>query len=579
MRSISVVAMANSNSEKQQQQTNTYLTWQLERLKEEHEESCKYWENQCLSKSRKIDSLEDKILDLQEQLKPSIKKDEELKQKLKVIEKELQANEEEKSILEERNNLNEKRHRRIQLGLEQQLSDAHESYKQSLAELTQQKDNAISRMQVEFDRKLALQKQNAELALKEEAEKHERDMTKLKEQLSQVEEENKKVLAKLRNELAHKEEIIVEERKKHEAARFENRLEYKALEMKLEKKEQTIKELKSRPNLATTVTKLKVTLAAKSTVVENKSKEIAVLKKEKKDIQDNWCREKDSNAILLLKLNDLIDNNARLENELAEEVARVKETLENMNSIKRFNSELTETVRNLRYKVKASEPHLKKKSAQIRHLETQQLRLKEDLQACISVIDEPKKLRSRLIVLKKRYLESDGRVQMDEETKVAFQLRVKFLKDKIGCCDRIHQNKCSELRMMHVRLEKSFEHLDDTRRFFIKLLNEKIQEVHELKKELKETNMQLKKATKPAQKKVSSWINKKVLQAAPAGLELAEESPSLYPDTWQPLGHPDDNITSSVHSCTDGTPSSSHGCTTVQVQPFVDNGGVTPVDI
>ncbi|KAK2846595.1 hypothetical protein Q5P01_009594 [Channa striata] len=90
---------------------------------------------------------------------------------------------------------------------------------------------------------------------------------------------------------------------------------------------------------------------------------------------------------------------------------------------------------------------------------------------------------------------------------------------------------------MQKQLDEANEHLDQTRRFLIRLVNKKVMEIHRLKKELKETNMQLEKAKEPAPQTVTSWIHENV----PA--DVTEEPPALYPDDWQPLDSESDTVT------------------------------------
>lgn len=71
-------------------------------------------------------------------------------------------------------------------------------------------------------KKLALVKHNSQLAVKEQAEKYEREMTKLKEELSQKKEmENKNVVEKLQKDLKEKEETIEDMQATWEDARSE----------------------------------------------------------------------------------------------------------------------------------------------------------------------------------------------------------------------------------------------------------------------------------------------------------------------------------------------------------------------
>lgn len=100
--------------------------------------------------------------------------------------------------------------------------------------------------------------------------------------------------------------------------------------------------------------------------------------------------------------------------------------------------------------------------------------------------------------------------------------------------------------------EKSDKHSNQSRSFYIKLLNEKVLEVQTLKTELNESTRLLQKATKPAKQRIRSWINKKVLRIAQPAQEVIETAPSLYMDEgWAP-GFTDHYIVPPMHSCADG---------------------------
>lgn len=100
-------------------------------------------------------------------------------------------------------------------------------------------------MQAEFDKRLALQEETVDRELKKEVEKYKYEVEEIKEKLSQMVRENKRVVENLKKQLAEKENSTEEQRKQVEAAVFENRVTCIELEIKLERKDQRIKFLKN----------------------------------------------------------------------------------------------------------------------------------------------------------------------------------------------------------------------------------------------------------------------------------------------------------------------------------------------
>ncbi len=250
-----------------------------------------------------------------------------------------------------------------------------------------------------------------------------------------------------------------------------------------------------------------------------------------------------------VKLNDMKEKNKNLEAEKREGQSQLKEITNRLNKATRANINLTETVTNRRYKVKANQPDLINLRNKVRKLENYQLRFKADLEACMPFITDPKIFTRRIITLKSRYIDDAEKVRMDKNTEAGYKHAVACLAKKVGFCEKIQQHQSSEVKNLQETLLDSQMQLSRTRGNYVKLLNEKIMEIHKLRKQLKEKNQLLEKVTKPSTQKVKSWVNKKFLQTAQAAPEVEDETPSLYPDDWQPPGLPDEELTPSVPPC------------------------------
>ncbi|MGL4897087.1 MAG: hypothetical protein ACRC31_01470 [Cetobacterium sp.] len=562
-----------------------YWQWRHSRLQEKYKKEREFWSNDCIHNSQKVQSLEDKVQALQAELKTAKESESELMKELKICKDNNKKLVQNKAALEESIEINNGKNKQIKLRLEQKLAKTEEDHEKMVTQLKQKfKETALSK-QAAFDNRLSQNCEETESLIKEQEQRYQRKLEECEKQYHKKEQEYKREVENLKKQMLESEEARgrydEEEREKKEAFRYETILKRKSLETKIQALQMTIKEMKNKEDINQKASVLQNIVQHKIQIIENKNIELTSLKKDKQQLQDSLCRESDKNAILVAKLNNAKDTCKRLEEEKREEHSKLKETKAELNKANRAKLDLNDTVARLKYKVKASEPEISKLRAKISKLETDKLRFKADLEA-LSMITETKKLNSRIITLKRRYIDDNEQVGMNECTEAAYQQQVVFLKKSLDCCLRAQQNNSRSVKREKEYLENKAEHLDKTTSYYIRLLNEKIVEVQNLKKELKDTNLQLQKATKPAQERVRSWINKKVrsriAQVAP---EVAEETPSLYPDDWQPPGLPDETITS-VHSCSDGMVSASlqpHPCTDasiVLVKPF---DGLPPVDI
>ncbi|XP_045897380.1 golgin subfamily A member 6-like protein 22 [Micropterus dolomieu] len=518
----------NLSSATMEKDSPRYLQWKLSRLQEKYRNEREFWSTDCIKHSKDVKIWEDTIQALQLELAAIKERESQLINQLKTSADNNEKLVLEKAILEDSFQIKENKSYAIEARLELQLQNNKEDYEKTLAELKHEHEQNKTVMKADFEHRLQQVQEETDTRFKELEQVHQCEVKKLNTQYHEMEEKHKMVVENLRNLLSEKEEEqrkhYEEEEIRKEETRCQNVRLRKSLELKVEALKRRITDLKYKEDLTPKVLALENTVKEKNKVIGNKNKEIAALKKDRREVQEHWAREQDNSAVLLVKYNEVKDNYQTLEDDKKQQQAKLQTTTEDLNKAHREIANLTETIDRLKYKVKTS-----KLRAEVSNLETYQQRFKADLLSCMSVITEPQKLKRRIINLKKRYIDNDMQVGMDEETESAYQ-----------------------------------------RQATIKLLNEKIVEVHNLKKLVTEKDRLLEKATKPAHERVKSWITKKVLRIPQDVTKCAEETPTLVPDDWQPPGLPNENITSPVQSCTDD-----HGI--IHVIPFVDDG-LPPVD-
>lgn len=524
------------------------LRWKLNKLEEQNERTMKSWKEEAVSNSQVRESLETTIQALQGELEAQKKRLEELKTELDETQRDNKRLVRDKTALL----VDRKNKEKIHEGELRNLDESSAAYKEH-------QNNVLLYMQGDFDEKLALQKEEADRALKEQAGKYECEVLKMKKQLYQMAEENKRVV----QQLTEKYEALEKEMNLKSTAELESRFMCEKLEMKLIKQAKIIKE---RRDLTKTVSELKDTLVKKNENIATLEREVMSLKHDRNTLGEELKAEK-TNFSMLSQVKTLLKASVkRLEDEKEKEVSMLNNTKIELKEAMQAKSNLIEKLGLESSKMKANEKEMSKLRAKLRKLETCVLRYKGDIQACMSDIENPKKLRSRIMEMKIQHIDTDECEKMDENTREAFQDKLNSLKTKLGVYERIQQSNFNEKRNILERLEKGEEDLAKTRHFFIKLLNEKVMEVEKLKKDLHN-------ATKP--KRVKSWVNKKVLGITKV---IPQVQPALYPEDWNPLGCPDDSITSSLQTCVDDVVSSPWqpppctGGNIVHVRPFVDDG-------
>lgn len=156
-------------------------------------------------------------------------------------------------------------------------------------------------------------------------------------------------------------------------------------------------------------------------------------------------------------------------------------------------------------------------------------KFKEDLLSCMSLFNEPKLLQEAITDLKKKYLEGDENVNMNNTFVEKYKLHIRNLKSKVKHCTTLLEAS----QNTNMRLEEKLSNVDSIyakrEQGYIKMLNEHIINEHHLSTTVKN---HLERCQKPALEKAVSWVKKKILQN-PTDTNHNEEQPILYPLDWR----------------------------------------------
>lgn len=554
------------------------LEWKIKQFNELLEKHKAGYNNNIKSKIIQIDALQTKVQALKAELKTRKEKEEEQKTKFQLSQEEIKTAVLEKAVWIQKWEESVKKQSKTQLALAQQKHDSEETCKKTVAELEEKHKSDISRMQADHDTRLAeeqvmRQQQTERLTFVEELAKTQAaELEELRSKLPLVENEAKRVVENLRKLLQERDNVIAEENQTKEAMRVGNFIKGKELEMKNEKLNKMIKALKNREDLTGTVSALEETVKDKQSQIGKKNLEMAVLMKEKKQVQEEWAKVKDNNAVLNVKLNDVKDNLKGVEDDLRKIESELEETRQKLNKTVREKNDLSETVTHLKFRVTACEPELRKEKDKNRQLNTHLRRFKEDLGTCMDYTSDPKTFTRKIVDVKRRYVDNDTKVHMDENTETALRYANAVKDQMISSYQRCALNSSKMQRREKKESLKRAARSDQDQSHLVQLNNKMKMEMRTLKAELSETKLQRKmevhrldaelnetkrlllKATKQPMQKGKSWMNTNVPKNTTVVPEDIASSvracvDDTIPSSLQPHPRSNDNVIVHVIPC------------------------------
>ncbi|XP_031133513.2 cilia- and flagella-associated protein 57-like [Sander lucioperca] len=416
---------------------------------------------------------------------------------------------------------------KTQLQLSQDETFSVESFTCTQANLLE----LVQRFREYEDKKMAEEKAKHReelLIVEEQKEKLAAELEELRATLPRMDMENKKVVENLKKQLGERDNLIARENKIKDETQMEELMEHKELEMIIEKLKKKKKDLTGK------VSALENAVKDKQNVIENRNLEICCLVSDNEQLQQDGAKEKENNAVLRDEVNGL-------KGILKSTQAELKETRKELKKANRENANLDATVTHLKH----CDADLIKEREKNSSMSSYITQFKTDLQECIDYTSDPTECVQNIIEVKRRYIDNDTQVQMDENTEA-------YLIKAVPDSDVTISHYRKRLEALKHYQELNFMRREQEHRALTYIINKKTMEQHNITKELKETKRLLEKAKKPPLQKIMSWINKKVLRK-----NINVEPTSLLPGDSQPPVLPDDRIVSSVLSCTNATISSS----------------------
>lgn len=156
---------------------------------------------------------------------------------------------------------------------------------------------------------------------------------------------------------------------------------------------------------------------------------------------------------------ELQKKNHFLEEENKKHQGKLREMQVERNSQKARADKLSEKLGFVTSKLRVSEHECKKLKYEVSKLTAEIKRINFDLEKCMDVIDDPAKLRTRVMGMKATYPESYEKVQLDDETKEAYEAEIGKLHQTVSCCRRInlHTSKVKERlqKKVHTLLKRN----------------------------------------------------------------------------------------------------------------------------
>lgn len=276
-------------------------------------------------------------------------------------------------------------------------------------------------MLAEIDKMEQVARQHKEQAgeLKQVVNKKDRDYAELKDRHKNVvgkindylvnEEEERKKLTE--NHLREMKDIMFSHER--EKVRHDNKLS--ALQKQITK----LEELKS---LLPLVDQLNATIKDKCNEIKNKDVEMATLQRAKNLLLDRLEMEQEKTSMGDAKITEAMEKMKSLE-ERTLQAEKEKECAQRvLQDTMAQNRLMREKLQHLEGQLRASGIESDSLKERVKQLETYQYRFKEDLQLCMSVINNPIHLRKRIIDLRGRYILNSNKAWSGETTEAADKL-------------------------------------------------------------------------------------------------------------------------------------------------------------
>lgn len=153
------------------------------------------------------------------------------------------------------------------------------------------------------------------------------------------------------------------------------------------------------------------------------------------------------------------------------------------------NTVLREKVEQSTNIINAQKAHCKDLQLQSLQLQTYIRRFEEELQACMSVITEPKQLKQKLTVLKRNYIDNPKMEQNLENFEREHQTIIGNLQKRLERLARIMKNNKNTRKQLEQKLSEAVSTFSKKESEYIKLLKVEIHKTKQMERELKKANV------------------------------------------------------------------------------------------
>ncbi|KAG7481970.1 hypothetical protein JOB18_009625 [Solea senegalensis] len=463
---------------KQMENSLPYLKWQLDQVKYQYEYSTEVWGDRVSAQVKTIKSKDEKIKTLLKEVTELKSSEEGLSEKLNESKQEIQRLVR-KVAAWERNVLRQMEDNK---GFKQELDDTRVQNKAMLTENEKLK-HLVESLEVDVD-KWKIEVSKTHKSYIDIKTKRETEVSYVKEENTMLKEAIKKteILNKNLQQEMLKKQKSVQKDKGVCTTLVEKNL---SLQKNIEDQVKMIKSIKKDYNK---LSEQYLSVVEKNTTFQNKSKENVHLKQTVRNLQDQVRSKTENMNILRVQIKELQNKVARLENDKQNECKINKVNAE----FKGKNLKLTRDVESLNTRLRVSEQHRSKQKDEIRKQEMQIRRFVSDVESCMVVIEDPRKLRSTVMKLKTNCADNRKKVQPSDNENTSLK--------KVHHNEGILQStrECVEQRLENQALQFNRE---------MSNLNRKVNEQNE---EIADLKIRLQNATKPTH--ISNEIRNTVIQ-------------------------------------------------------------------
>ncbi|GLD61367.1 cilia- and flagella-associated protein 57 [Lates japonicus] len=384
-----------------------------------------------------------------------------------------------------------------------ELKDLEISYSQKLIvehERYQDLQHKYQRMQEDYERQLKSAEESKIQALQELTQHYEAKLQEKTQHLAQCQEDAQQQIREFKEIIKQVEED--EERKIHDIQiKYEKKLhteketntnlkgetgimaqKFYGLQRQIDDKCTDINKLKQERqrllglirSLESDIEDLKRQIAGHEKTNQDKDKTISGLKRKNQELEK-------LKFVLDFQLNELKKQTEPQQDDISEKKEKIHQLEEELVQIDKSNSQLKLTVSDLRLKLRTRDKEMHKEMLKVKDLETHLQRLKSDLQNCVGLIQDPRKLKDSVQMICARYvLQTDGveKCSVDEDIQRA------------SCRQSDHLERT--VNSLKMRLAKSTE---EHEKVYIQIMKENvtlITEINELRKELRLVKTQVK---------------------------------------------------------------------------------------